>query len=104
MTLHAAGASWGATRAKVVAQAKILQRSSVPVGGHLRLGIRLLGVHLLRLPAYGVTLARDADRQAVHGSSVGQASLLPGDLVFYEAATTGAISHVGMYVGRREHD
>jgi cell wall-associated NlpC family hydrolase len=46
-----------------------------------------------------VTLARDADRQAVHGTSVPRASLLPGDLVFYRDSAGGAIGHVGMYAG-----
>jgi gamma-D-glutamyl-L-lysine dipeptidyl-peptidase len=99
VTLHAAGASWGATRAKVVAQAKYFSGLQYLWAGTSGWGFDCSGFTYSVYHAYGVTLARDADRQAVHGSAVGQASLLPGDLVFYRGSPTGAISHVGMYVG-----
>lgn len=52
--------------------------------------------------AYGVTIPRDADRQAVRGTPVAASDLKPGDLVFFRASPSGPIGHVGMYVGSGE--
>ncbi len=46
-----------------------------------------------------MTLARDADQQAVHGTPVARSALRPGDLVFFRGSSNGPISHVGMYLG-----
>jgi gamma-D-glutamyl-L-lysine dipeptidyl-peptidase len=99
VTLHAAGTSWGATRAKVVAQARYFSGLQYLWAGTSGYGFDCSGFTYSVYHAYGVTLARDADRQALHGTSVARASLLPGDLVFYRDSAGGAIGHVGMYVG-----
>jgi gamma-D-glutamyl-L-lysine dipeptidyl-peptidase len=49
--------------------------------------------------AYGVTLSRDADQQAVHGTPVTRTALQPGDLLFFRDSSTGPVGHVGIYVG-----
>ena len=46
-----------------------------------------------------MTLSRDADQQAVHGTPVARSALQPGDLVFFRSSPAGPISHVGMYTG-----
>jgi cell wall-associated NlpC family hydrolase len=99
VTLHAAGTSWGATRAKVVAQAKYFSGLQYLWAGMSGYGYDCSGFTYSVYHAYGVTLARDADQQAVHGTTVARASLLPGDLVFYRDSAGGAIGHVGMYAG-----
>ena len=49
--------------------------------------------------ALGVTIPRDAGDQAKVGRRIATRSALrPGDLVFFRAST-GAIHHVGLYVG-----
>jgi cell wall-associated NlpC family hydrolase len=99
VALHAAGTSWGATRAKVVSQATYFSGLQYLWAGTSGYGYDCSGFTYSVYHAYGVTLARDADRQAVHGTSVPRASLLPGDLVFYRDSAGGAIGHVGMYAG-----
>jgi cell wall-associated NlpC family hydrolase len=99
VALHAAGASWGATRAKVVAEARKFLGLQYLWAGTSGFGYDCSGFTYSVYHASGVTLPRDADRQAVHGTAVARASLLPGDLVFYRGSPGGAIGHVGMYVG-----
>lgn len=49
---------------------------------------------------FGISLPRDADRQAVNGAPVTRSNLGPGDLVFFAGAGgTGVIHHVGIYAG-----
>lgn len=101
LVLHTAGTSWGATRAKVVSEAMKFLGLQYLWGGTSGFGYDCSGFTYSVYHAYGVTLPRDADRQAVHGTSVARASLLPGDLVFYRSYEGGPIGHVGMYVGYR---
>jgi len=49
--------------------------------------------------AYGVTLARDADDQALMGQSVLFDQKNTGDLIFYSDVSGGPVTHVGLYVG-----
>ena len=49
---------------------------------------------------FGISLPRDADRQAIHGRPVARRDLQPGDLVFFAGSGgTGAIHHVAIFVG-----
>lgn len=97
--LHAAGTSWGATRARVVAEARKFLGLAYLWAGTSGFGFDCSGFTYSVYRAYGVTLSRDADQQAVHGTPVARSALQPGDLVFFRGSATGMISHVGMYVG-----
>ena len=99
VTLHAAGASWGATAAKVVSEARKFLGLQYLWAGTSGFGFDCSGFTRSAYLAYGVVLPRDADRQAVHGTPVARSALLPGDLVFFRESPTGPIGHVGMYVG-----
>jgi gamma-D-glutamyl-L-lysine dipeptidyl-peptidase len=99
VVLHAAGSSWGATRAKVVAEAKKFRGLAYLWAGTSGFGYDCSGFTYSVYRAYGRTIPRDADRQSVHGTSVSRDSLLPGDLVFFRSSPAGAIGHVGMYLG-----
>ncbi|MDP4091539.1 MAG: C40 family peptidase, partial [Bacillota bacterium] len=47
----------------------------------------------------GYTLNRVSSQQALQGTYVSRDNLQPGDLVFYNFDGTGAINHVGIYIG-----
>ena len=47
----------------------------------------------------GISIPRTASSQFSSGRSVSRGDLLPGDLVFFDTAGSGGISHVGIYVG-----
>lgn len=50
--------------------------------------------------AHGIDIPRDADAQAEFGQDVAEDDLQPGDLLFFaQPGGTGAVHHVGMYVG-----
>jgi gamma-D-glutamyl-L-lysine dipeptidyl-peptidase len=99
VALHAAGASWGATRARVVAEARKFLGLAYLWAGTSGFGFDCSGFTYSVYRAYGVTLSRDADQQAVHGSPVARSALKPGDLVFFRESSNGTIGHVGMYIG-----
>jgi cell wall-associated NlpC family hydrolase len=99
VVLHAAGTSWGATRARVVAEARKFLGLPYLWAGTSGFGFDCSGFTYSVYAAYGVTLSRDADQQAVHGTPVARSALLPGDLVFFRSSGTGPIGHVGMYIG-----
>lgn len=48
----------------------------------------------------GLELPRRARDQHATGSKVDQASLMPGDLVFFKTRRRGGVSHVGIYIGQ----
>jgi cell wall-associated NlpC family hydrolase len=97
--LHLAGTTWGATRDKVVADAKQFRRLQYLWAGTSGFGYDCSGFTYSIYRAFGMRLPRDADRQFVHGTWVPRNSLRPGDLVFYRSYAGGPIGHVGMYVG-----
>lgn len=99
VALHVVGASWGATRAKVVSEAKRFLGLQYLWAGMSGFGYDCSGFTYSVYQAFGITLSRDADQQAVHGTPVALRSLLPGDLVFFRDSPAGPITHVGMYVG-----
>ncbi len=99
VALHRWGTAWGITRAKVVAEARKFAGLQYLWAGTSGFGYDCSGFTYSVYHAYGRTLSRDADQQAVHGTPVARASLLPGDLVFYRDSASGPIGHVGLYVG-----
>jgi cell wall-associated NlpC family hydrolase len=99
VALHAAGTSWGATRARVVAEARKFLGLQYLWAGTSGFGFDCSGFTYAVDHVFGVTLSRDADQQAVHGRAVPRSSLRPGDLVFFRGSQGGPVTHVGMYVG-----
>jgi cell wall-associated NlpC family hydrolase len=99
VTLHAAGVSLGATRANLVAEANKFLGLPYLWGGTSGFGFDCSGFVYSVYRAFGVSLSRDADQQAVHGTPVDLAALAPGDLVFFRESSTGPVGHVGLYVG-----
>ena len=97
VVLHTWGTAWGVTRAKVVAEARKFAGLQYLWAGTSGFGYDCSGFTYSVYHAYGRTLSRDADQQAVHGTPVARASLLPGDLVFFRDSPSGPIGHVGMY-------
>jgi cell wall-associated NlpC family hydrolase len=98
VVLHAAGSSWGASRARVIAEARKFLRLPYLWAGTAGFGYDCSGFTYSVYQAYGLTLSRDADQQAVHGAFVARSALQPGDLVFFSNSATGPVSHVGMYI------
>lgn len=97
VALHAAGKPWGGTRARIVAEARKFLGLPYLWAGTSGWGYDCSGLTYSVYRAYGVTLSRDADQQAVHGRAVARSALLPGDLAFFRASRTGIIGHVGLY-------
>ncbi|WAH39327.1 NlpC/P60 family protein [Alicyclobacillus dauci] len=50
----------------------------------------------------GVTLPRTSTEQSTVGTSITQAALQPGDLVFFADTWKAGVSHVGIYLGNRQ--
>ncbi len=97
--LHARNAPFGGTRAKVLAEARRFLGLPYLWAGVAGFGYDCSGFTYSMYHTFGITLSRDADQQAVHGTAVARSALQPGDLVFFRASPGGPISHVGMYVG-----
>jgi len=49
---------------------------------------------------HDITLPRKSEEQARVGAPVARHDLRPGDLLFFDTSGRGAISHVGIYIGR----
>jgi cell wall-associated NlpC family hydrolase len=99
VVLHTWGTAWGVTRAKVVAEARKFTGLAYLWAGTSGFGYDCSGFTYSLYHAYGRTLSRDAGQQAVHGTPVARALLLPGDLVFFRSSPSGPIGHVGLYAG-----
>jgi hypothetical protein len=97
--LHTWGTAWGISRAKVIAEARKFTGLPYLWAGTSGSGYDCSGFTYSLYHAYGRTLSRDAGQQAVHGTAVTRAPLLPGDLVFYRDSASGPIGHVGLYIG-----
>ena len=66
-------------------------------GGTSGFGFDCSGLVEMAYRLHGIVIPRDADAQARSGRAVARSALRPGDLVFF--ASSGAVHHVGMYVG-----
>ena len=97
VAVHPAGQPWGATRTRIVNEAKKFLGRQYLWAGTSGYGYDCSGLTYSVYRDYGIRLPRDAGRQAVHGTPVARSALRPGDLVFYQEGR--AIGHVGMYVG-----
>ena len=98
VVLHVAGTPWGATGASIVAEAREFVGLPYLWGGTSGFGYDCSGFTYSIYNEYGVTIPRDAGQQAVHGTSLAEDSLAPGDLVFFSDYAGGPIAHVGIYV------
>ena len=99
VVMHVAGSAWGATRSRVVAEARRFMGLAYLWGGTSGLGFDCSGLTYSIFHTYGITLSRDADQQAVHGIPVSRQALRLGDLVFFRSRASGPVSHVGIYIG-----
>lgn len=68
-------------------------------GGTSRAGTDCSGFVLQVFAPLGVTLPRRSADQALAGSPIDAAALLPGDLVFFDTEGRGKVTHVGIYLG-----
>jgi cell wall-associated NlpC family hydrolase len=93
------GQSWGPTRNRLVKQAETFQGLQYLWAGTSGFGYDCSGFTYAVYRDFGITLSRDADQQAAHGTPVAKNDLRPGDLVFYRQSPSGPIGHVAMYIG-----
>jgi gamma-D-glutamyl-L-lysine dipeptidyl-peptidase len=99
VAMHVAGTGWGVTSAKIVSEARKFLGLRYLWAGTSGFGFDCSGFTHSVYAAYGITLPRDANRQAVHGTPVAAPDLRGGDLVFFRSSPSGPIIHVGMYIG-----
>jgi cell wall-associated NlpC family hydrolase len=86
--------------AQMVAEAKRFLGSQYLWAGTSAYAFDCSGFTYTLFRRYGISLPRDADRQAVHGTPVARAQLEPGDLVFFAGpGGTGTVHHVAIYTG-----
>ena len=100
VVLHEAGTSWPApTGAQLVKQARRFIGRPYVWAGTSGFCVDCSGFTHLVYRVLGVTIPRDAADQATVGRRIATRSALrPGDLVFFRGSS-GAIHHVGLYVG-----
>jgi gamma-D-glutamyl-L-lysine dipeptidyl-peptidase len=88
------------TGAQIVSTAKAFQGLRYLWAGTSGFGFDCSGLTHTVYWRYGITIPRDADRQALHGTSVARRNLKPGDLLFFAGVGgVGQIHHVAIYVG-----
>lgn len=85
----------------MIARGKQFMGESYLWGGTTSAAMDCSGLVKVMYAGEGVILRRDASQQFVCGQKLGKDyhEYLPGDLVFFESASTGNIVHVGMYIG-----
>ncbi|GGR94624.1 C40 family peptidase [Deinococcus sedimenti] len=88
----AGGADWRAA-------ALSLLNTPYLLGGTTRSGTDCSGLVLQVFTPLGVTLPRTSAEQARTGQPIPTEALEPGDLVFFDTAGAGRVSHVGIYLG-----
>jgi gamma-D-glutamyl-L-lysine dipeptidyl-peptidase len=88
------------TGARIVAVAKRFLRLPYLWAGTSAYGFDCSGFTYTVFRRFGISVPRDADRQALHGTPVSRSQLRLGDLVFFAGAGgVGMIHHVGIYAG-----
>ena len=99
VALHAPGTPWPAlSGARLEAEARRFLGLQYLWAGTSGFGLDCSGFTHLVCKALGVTIPRDADDQATHGTKVAtRGALRAGDLVFFRNAS--GIHHVGLFVG-----
>jgi cell wall-associated NlpC family hydrolase len=100
VALHRPGTAWPQlTGSRLVAEAKRFRGLQYLWAGTSGFGFDCSGFTSAVFRALGKTIPRDAGPQRAKGEPIAtRAALRPGDLVFFRSAS-GAIHHVGMYVG-----
>ena len=100
VVLHETGAAWPEPiGARLVKQARRFLGRQYVWAGTSGFCLDCSGFTHLVYRALGVTIPRDAADQATVGRRIATRSALrPGDLVFFRSSS-GAIHHVGLYVG-----
>lgn len=71
-------------------------------GGESPKGMDCSGFTLYVYKDFGVRMSHFAATQATYGKYVPYGSLRAGDLVFFAGSGSGAITHVGIYIGNNE--
>jgi cell wall-associated NlpC family hydrolase len=89
-----------ATRAHVVASARLFLGLQYLWAGTSAFGFDCSGLTSSAYRAVGVAIPRDASAQVTVGQPVATSALAPGDLLFYaDVGGGGRVHHVSMYVG-----
>ena len=83
----------------IVAEAQKYIGAPYVAGGASPSGFDCSGFVYYVLKNLGLSPARTPAAQWNMGSSVSKADLQPGDIVFFVTASSGALSHVGIYTG-----
>lgn len=73
-------------------------------GGTTPSGFDCSGFIYYVLNSCGYSISRSCTVQAQSGTAVSKSELQPGDIVFFNNTSSGAIGHVGIYIGGRKHD
>lgn len=71
-----------------------------PGGETARQGFDCSGLTQAVYWEHNISLPRKSEEQARVGAYVSRQNLQPGDLLFYDTGGSGAISHVGIYIGK----
>ncbi|MDE5930190.1 MAG: C40 family peptidase [Muribaculaceae bacterium] len=89
---------------KIVSHARKWIGTPYKYGGESRKGTDCSGMTMsIFKDVAGVAIPRNSARQFEYCVSIGRNDLQPGDLVFFSSkAGSGAVSHVGIYVGDRK--
>ena len=95
----ASAASATVSGSAIVAEAKKYLGAPYVAGGASPSGFDCSGFVYYVLKNLGLSPSRTPAAQWNLGTSVSKADLQPGDIVFFITAASGAISHVGIYVG-----
>lgn len=82
---------------------KYLGKPYVYGGTNLETGTDCSGFTYSIFKHFGIEINRISKDQYLNGTFVDKASLLPGDLVFFNTGGNSIISHVGIYIGKDQY-